>query len=110
MSRRKLYLLDLPTQSLKSNVLPTKRDVLLAVQYEKMTNNKSYREAKSYVQAEVLSIWKKASLPVVSERQIRRESNQLHEAYLTILGADKTRRCTETFKKKAELLTVCCFS
>lgn len=108
MSRRKLYLLELPTQALKSNVLPTKRDVLLAIQYEKLTNNKGYREAKIDVQADVLSIWEKASLPVVSERQIKREIDQLHGDYLKLLGADKTRRCKDSFKKKAEMFTVCC--
>lgn len=108
MSRSKLFLLDMPAQTLKYNILPTKRDALLAIQYEKIANGKTYSEAINNVLVEILNIWMKASLPVVSERQIRSDISKLHEEYRKMLIADKSRRSKEAFKKKAALFSVGC--
>lgn len=106
MSRNVLYLLNKPAQTLKLNVLPTKRDVLLAIQFERKVNNKSVREAKSDVHQCVIGIWKTASLPIVSTTQVNRMITAIYDEYSILTQSDLARRETVNYKKKIDLFNV----
>lgn len=106
MSRGNLFLLEKPAQTLKTNVLPTNKDILLAIQFEKICNNKTFRDAQNIIKEQVISIWRKASLPTVTDRQVAKQMKQMHDKYINIIGSDKARRKSATFKKKTALLSV----
>lgn len=107
MSRGNLFLLQKPAEIVPANVLPTNCDVISAIQYEKIYNNKSYREAKVSVRDQIVAIWRRASLPIISEVGVLKKINTFHSDYLKLCQTDGSRRNTSVFNQKCEEFVVC---
>lgn len=69
--------LELPT-----NVLPTKGNVICAINFEKDINRKTFAEAIDIVVKDIVSLWKEASLPIVDVATVRTLIKRLHQNYL----------------------------
>lgn len=77
---------------LNLNVLPTKKEVIQAINFEHAVNKKTYVEAIKYVVPLVVSLWEKAELPVVNIKTVSDQIKKYFDNYIKITNADKNSR------------------
>lgn len=99
---------ELPRE-LPKNVLPTRKDVILAVHYAKRSEvNPSARVPwKTYentVAEQLLEIWKRASIPTIQPSSVVRNLEILNTNFRQLLNAPKTRRESRQFLLKVMMV------
>lgn len=66
---------------LPSNVLPTKKNVICAIIFEKMENHKTFADAINIVVNDVILLWKKLSLPIINVESVRKLIKAYYQNY-----------------------------
>lgn len=77
---------------LPTNVLPTKGNVICAINFEKDINRKTFAEAIDIVVKDIVSLWKEASLPIVDVATVRTLIKRLHQNYLNTVQDNRNRK------------------
>lgn len=76
---------------LPTNVLPTKENVICAINFEKVVNRKTFSEAINIVVGDIVSLWKEVKLPIVDVATVRTLIKRIHQNYLNIARRDMNR-------------------
>lgn len=76
---------------LPTNILPTKENVICAINFEKVINRKTFSEAINIVVGDIVSLWKEVSLPIVDVATVRMFIKKIHRNYLNIARRDMNR-------------------
>lgn len=74
-----------PPSKLPTNVLPTQKNVICAINFEQQMNRKKCSEAINIVATDIVSLWKKISLPVINVSTVRPLIKKIHQSYLNIV-------------------------
>lgn len=89
-----------------ANQLPSKKEVLLAVYYDKIRKNITYEESVKLVANDILDVWKKASIPTVSAERVIHVMKEYIEKFLKLMNADKNRVPSANFLAKKNTFIV----
>lgn len=93
-------------KKLPVNVLPTYSDVIQYYSFirnEKKSNTSkepTVKEIASVVCNDVMEVWNRASLPIVSQKRVQKLIETYHQTYRGLLKSFKGRQGNESYKKK----------
>lgn len=85
--------MDFISSKLPRNVLPTNRDVVNAINFEKTENKKTFTNAIKSVVDDVISVWERTALPHLSKQRIESKMRNYYAIHMKIVYA-KQRRST----------------
>lgn len=83
--------MDFKSSKLPRNALPTNRDIIEAINFEKKKNGKVYKTAIATVVNDLIAVWEKISVPLVTKRQITRKMQNYHATYMEIVNGNQRR-------------------
>lgn len=76
---------------LPTNRLPINGDVIRAISFEKSENNRTYNDAINIIVRDIISLWKKTSLPTVNVKTVKDKVNSYHQKYLKTITGNSSR-------------------
>lgn len=83
--------MDFKSSKLPRNALPTHRDIIEAINYEKVKNKKTYKNAISAVVNDLISVWERTSVPHVTKRSITGRIEHYRSKYKQLANGDHRR-------------------
>lgn len=83
---------------LPTDVLPTKDQVIRAICFEKDVNENDYSVGIRSVSKEVIALWEKAMLPIVTPKRVGDKLSQYFEKYREIKKAVKSSATQQQLK------------
>lgn len=89
---------------LPSNILPTKEQVIRAICFEKEENKIEYKSAIKRVSIDIIQLWEKASVPVVSEKGVSNKVSRCFNNYIKIKNGNSS---SSVLQQKAKDFKVC---
>lgn len=84
MTSKNKFELKFKAEKLATNILPTKRNVICAINFEKEKNRKKNENAIKSVVSDVISIWEKISLPILDKKTISDKVKKCYNAFLCL--------------------------
>lgn len=84
MARKNKFEFNFKAEKLAANILPTKRSVICAINFEKEKNHQTNANAINAVINDVISIWKKLPLPILDSKTVRDKVKKCYNEYLSL--------------------------
>lgn len=96
-----------PIDSSTANQLPSKKDVLSAICWEKIRKNIEYHEAAILVATEVMNVWNMASIPTNTVERVIKVTKDYLATFRQLVRTPTSRITSENFlaKKKSFLVS-----
>lgn len=91
--------INFPPLNLSKRNLPTKFNVICAINSEAEGKNTTHSEAIGIVAENVISLWNKCSLPIIHAKSVRYAIKNYYRNYLEIVKANQNRM---TYEKKLD--------
>lgn len=93
-----------PLHTSRNEELPTIKDILCAIYFHRNAHNAdrgttSYKDIVKYIVPELISIWKRNSLPTVTPRRVNFMVNQNLQRYNRLCTELKNRKTAALLKK-----------
>lgn len=101
MAPTKKFEFNFKSEKLSTNILPTKKHVICAINFEREINRQKTANAISFVVKHLISIWQQIPLPIVDTKTITDEAKKLYNEYSSIsynLNTPSHQQILEKFK------------